>query len=126
MTLGQDFTQDAMDAFSGELYDAVLTTQAIEAIDVNNPTAAPTGTPVAHPCEGFAFDYEQRDIDGVRIVKGDYQVVILRGSLDVVPKPGDEISIPPPGATIAKAARVVNVVAITEAQITLQARGVTT
>ncbi len=123
MSLGQDFESDAIDVFSGDLYDAVLTKQAESAYDEDDPTAAPTTTPVAHDCEGIAFSYQQRLIDGTRIMKGDYQVVLLRGSLTVIPAPGDTIAIPPPGSDTPATARVVNVDAVTEAQITLQVRG---
>lgn len=123
MTLGQDFTADAMGAFSGELHDAILTQQADTAYDANDPTAGPTSTPVPHDCEGIAFTYQRRDIDGTRVIKGDYRVVLLRGSLSVMPQPGDSISIPPPGSETPASARVVNVEAVTEAQITLQVRG---
>lgn len=123
MSLGQDFESDAMDAFSGELYDATLTQQAVEAYDPDDPTAAPESTPIAHACEGIAFAYAARDIDGTRVLKNDYRVVLLRGSLSVTPTPGDSISIPPPGSTTPATARVVLVEAVTEAQITLQVRG---
>lgn len=112
-----------MEAFSGELYDATLTQQAEEEYDADDPTAAPEGEPTEHDCEGIAFDYAQRYIDGTRIVKGDYRVVILRGSLEVTPAPGDLISIPPPGSETPATARVINVEAVTEAAITLQVRG---
>jgi hypothetical protein len=123
MALGQDFEQDAIDAFAGELYDATLTQQAESVYDSADPTAAPTSTPVAHTCEGIAFAYEQRWIDGTRVVKGDYRVVLLKGSLTVTPAPGDTVSIPPPGSTTAATGRVINVEAATESAITLQVRG---
>jgi hypothetical protein len=107
--------------FSGRLNDATLTQQASSAYDASDPTAAPTGTPTAIACEGLAFEYQRRDIDGTRVVKGDYQVVLLRGS--VMPAPGDLISIPPPGSTVAASARVIAVEAVTEAFTTLQVRG---
>lgn len=112
-----------MDAFSGELYSAVLTQQAESAYDENNATAGPTTTPQTYDCEGIAFTYASRDIDGTRVVKGDYRVVVLRGSLSVEPKPGDSISIPPPASVVARSARVINVEAATEAAYTLQVRG---
>lgn len=112
-----------MDAFGGELYDAILTKQAESALDVNDPTAAPTTTPASHTCEGIAFAYEQRLIEGSRIMKGDYRVVLLRGSLSVMPAPGDAISIPPPGSSTPSTARVIAVEAATEAAFTLQVRG---
>lgn len=112
-----------MDAFSGELYSATLTRTAESAYDVNDPTGASTGSATQYDCEGIAFTYQQRDIDGSRVMKGDYRVVILRGSIAIIPRTGDAISIPPPGETVAKSATVVNVDAVTEAAITLQVRG---
>lgn len=123
MSLGQDFSADAMDAFSGELEAAVLSRVTESAYDPNNPTGASTGGTSSYNCEGIAFTYQRRDIDGTRVMKGDYRVVILRGSLATTPQPGDSISIPPPGETVAKNGTVVNVDAITEAQYTLHVRG---
>jgi hypothetical protein len=121
--LGEDLEQAAMDAFSGELHDATLTQQPAAAYDVNDPTAAPSSVPIEHECEGYAFTYQRRDIDGSRVLKNDYRVVLLRGSLSVMPGPGDTISIPPPGSDTPATARVVDIEAVTEAQITLQVRG---
>jgi hypothetical protein len=123
MNLGGDLTGDAMAAFSGELDDATLTQQAATAYDVNNPTAGPTSTPVVHACEGIAFEYERRDIDESRVLKNDYRVVLLRGSLSVMPATGDKISIPPPGSETPATATVVRIEAVTPAQITIQVRG---
>jgi hypothetical protein len=123
VSLGQDFEQDALDAFSGDLNDATLTQQASSAYDIDDPTAAPTSTPVVHTCEGLAFTYARRDIDGTRVLKNDYRVVLLKGSLSVMPAAGDAISIPPPGSTVAVSARVIAVEAVTESQITVQVRG---
>lgn len=123
MSLGQDFSADAMDAFSGELYYAVLTQQAETAYDENDATAGPTSTPQTYNCEGIAFTYQRRDIDGTRVTKKDYRVVILRGSLSVEPKPGDTITIPPPGSETPATARVVELEASTEAAYVIQVRG---
>jgi hypothetical protein len=124
MSLGQDFAADALAAFSGELYDATLTRFAETGYDVDDPAGAPTGASTEYDCEGIAFDYEQSYIDGSRVMRGDYRVVILRGSLAIVPAPGDVMSIPPPNETVAKSARVIAVEAVTEAQVTLHVRGV--
>ncbi len=43
---------------------------------------------------------------------------------DVVPNPSDTISVPPPGETVAKTGRIVDVLTITQATITVQVRGV--
>lgn len=123
MSLGQDFEADALSAFGGQLYDATLTRPASSAYDLDDPTAAPEGDDAEYDCEGIAFTYEQRLIDGTRIMKGDYRVVILRGTLSVVPAPGDMIDIPPPGSDTPATARVIALEAMTEAQITIQVRG---
>jgi hypothetical protein len=114
---------EALAAFSGELYSATLTRPPTSAYDANDATAGPTGTPTTFACEGQAFSYMQRDIDGTRVVKGDYRVVILRGSLSTLPVPGDSISIPPPGESVARSARVINIEVVTEWQLTIQVRG---
>ncbi len=123
MSLGRDFSALALARFSGRLYDVTLTQQAAEAYDVDDPTGAPSTTPVVHTCEGIAFTYERRDIDESRVLKNDYRVVLLKGSLTVMPGPGDAISIPPPGSETPATARVIKVEAVTEAAITLQVRG---
>lgn len=122
MSLGQDFAADAMAAFSGELEAATLTKQAETAYNVDDPTGAPSSVPVDHPCEGIAFNYAERQIDGTRILRGDCRVVILRGSLDVTPAALDTIRIPPPGEGVAVLHTVVAVEAATEAAYTLQVR----
>jgi hypothetical protein len=123
MPLGRDFSADAMAAFGGLLYSATLSRPPVSAYSTSDPTGGPTGSPTTYSCEGIAFTYQQRDIDGSRVVKGDYRVVILRGSLAVTPAPGDSISIPPPGSTVAATARVINLEAATEAAFTVQVRG---
>jgi hypothetical protein len=123
MALGRDFSGNALARFSGRLYDATLTQQAPSAYNASNPTAAPTSMPVAHACEGIAFSYAARDIDGTRVMKHDYRVVILKGSLDATPAPGDTISIPPPGSSTPATARVIDVESVTEAAVTLHVRG---
>jgi hypothetical protein len=123
MSLGRDFSALTLARFTGRLQSATLTRPAESAYDDTDPTAAPTGSGTDYDCEGLAFTYERRDVDGVRIMKSDFQVVILRGSLSIIPDTGDMISIPPPGESSAVSARVVNVDAVTEAFLTLQCRG---
>lgn len=120
MALG---TGRAPSHFAGRLQSATLTKQAATAIDASNPTAAPTGTSTQHACEGQAFAYGLRDIDGSRVIKGDFRVVLIRHGLSVTPQPGDTLSIPPPGSTTPQAVRVVAIEAVTAAQFTLQVRG---
>ena len=114
---------EALAAFDGELYDAVLTRPPTSAYDPDDATGGPTGADETFNCQGQAFSYETRDIDGSRIVKGDYRVVILRGSLATFLVLGDSISIPPPGSDTPATARVVDVEAVTEWGITIQVRG---
>jgi hypothetical protein len=49
--------------------------------------------------------------------------VLLAGSLSVTPRPGDTVSIPPPGSSTAASARVIALEASTEAMYVLQVRG---
>lgn len=121
--LGRDGTAITLAHFAGRLNTATLTRPANSAIDPNDPTAAPTGSPTTYSCQGFAFVYDVRDIDGTRVMKGDYQVTLLRGSLSVMPQPGDAITIPPPGSSTPATARVIAVAGVTEATATLQVRG---
>jgi len=123
MTLATASAERMLARFSGRLNAATLSRPANSAYDANDPTAAPTGTPTSDACEGYAFDYEQRDIDGTRIMKGDYCVVLLRGSLAALPAAGDKVTIPPPGDAIAKTGTVIRVESVTEAAVTVQVRG---
>lgn len=123
MTLASGAADRMFERFSGRLHSATLTQQAETAYDVANPTRGPSSTPVVHDCEGIAFQYQREDIDGTRILKSDYRVVLLRGSLSVMPATGDKISIPPPGSETPATATVVEVETVTEAQITIHVRG---
>lgn len=109
--------------FVGRVNSATLTRPPTSAYDVDDPTAAPTGTATTYACEGLAFTYSLRDIDGTRIMKGDYRVTLLRKSLAVDPQPGDSVSILPPGGTVTRSGRVIAVESITEVAVTLQVRG---
>jgi hypothetical protein len=123
MVLGRDGTATTLARFQGRLHSATLTRPAESAIDLADPTAAPTGTPTTDECEGYAFDYEQRDIDGTRVMKGDYAVTLLRGTLSFIPLPGDQVTIAPPGSTTQTTSTVIAIEAITEAFVTVQVRG---
>lgn len=126
MTLATASAGRMLARMRGRLHAATLSRPANSALDINNPTAAPTGSATTDPCEGYSFDYELRDIDGTRIMKGDVAVVLLRGTLLTDPQPGDLVSIPPPGGSSAQTFRVINVETITEAFVTVQARGAPT
>lgn len=121
--LGRDGKAVTLARFSGRLSNATLTRPGNSAYDLSDPTAAPTGGDTVYPCEGYAFRYAASDIDGTRILRGDYQVTILRGSLAVRPETGDKVSIPPPGEAVAKTATVIAVESVTEAAVTVQVRG---
>lgn len=122
MPLGRDPGAISLARFSGRLNNATLTQQTSTPYDVNNPTAAPSSVPVAHACEGLAFTYANRDIDGTRVLKNDYRVVLLRASLAVMPATDDKISIAPPGESVAIEGTVIRVEAVTDAQVTMQVR----
>lgn len=122
--LGRDFSDVALSRFKGRLYTGTLTTRTPGAY---NPAALGSGTnptTANYPIDGIAFNYEQKYIDGKSVLEGDYRVVMLRDPALEVPTPGDSISIPPPGQTVAQNATIIAVLAVTEAQITVQARGV--
>jgi hypothetical protein len=107
---------------SGRLVDATLTRPANSALDVNNPTAAPTGSPTTFSVEAYAFAYGRDDIDGTRILANDYIVFLLRTSA-VLPQTGDLIDVPPPGEAGSKTGSVIAIEAVTEAFVTMQVRG---
>lgn len=122
MTLASASAARMQARFAGRLSTLTLTRTASSALDPDDPTAAPTGIATNYSGEGYAFDYEQSDIDGTRVMRGDFRVTILR-SLAVIPEPGDAVTIPPPGEVSAKTVRIVAVEAVTEAFTTVQVRG---
>lgn len=125
--LGRDFGSIAQGRFGGRLQSATLTRKTVSAMNPADPAGAAPTTSTPYACEGLAFRYRQRFVDGERVRKGDYLVVLLRASLDAaagVPQPGDTISIPPPDeSTSGKVGYVVGVELLTAAQVTLQVRG---
>lgn len=122
MTLAAGAAERMLARFAGRLQSATLTRPADDEIDPDDPTAAPEGEADEYDVEGYAFAYERRDIDETRILKSDYQVVLLRSS-EVLPQPGDLVSIPPPGSDTPADARVIRIEAVTEAFVTMQVRG---
>jgi hypothetical protein len=124
--LDRDFAAIALARFGDRLQVATLTRKTTGAYSGGDPAGAPATTSTPYTCQGTSFRYRQRFVDGERVRKGDYLVVLLRGSLDAaagLPQPGDAISIPPPDETSAKVGYVVDVPKVTAAQITLQVRG---
>ncbi len=124
--LGRDFSAIAYARFGGRLQSATLTRRVTGAMNLGDPAGAPATTSTPYACEGVSFRYRQRFVDGERVRKGDYLVVLLRGSLSAaagVPQPGDSIDIPPPDWTGTYTGYVVDVPLVTAGQITLQVRG---
>lgn len=122
MTFASASAERMMANFTGRMQSMTLSRQADSAIDVDDPTAAPTGTTTTYNGDGYAFDYDKRDIDETRILKDDFRVIILR-SLAVIPRPGDTLSIPPPNEVTPTTVRVIAVEAVSEAFCTVQVRG---
>ena len=129
--LDRDLGGDAFSRFGGRLFKATLK----HVRPVTMPPADPTNVTQGYDtygCDAIAFGYKIVFVDGEKIRKGDYRVVILRRSFtqnnvsvdDVTPAPDDIISVPPPGGTVALNAKVIAVEVITEAQFTVQVRGV--
>ena len=117
--------------FGGRLSSGSFVRKTITGVDSANPAGPPLSTSATYTCDVVALGYQERYVDGEFIKKGDYRVVVLRGTVeldgvasDVVPNPGDSINCPPPGSSTPAAARVVDVKPITEAFATCQVRGV--
>jgi hypothetical protein len=51
------------------------------------------GDPVDHPAVFVVLDYEDREVDGARILATDKRVLIAAGGLAVEPKPSDRLII---------------------------------
>lgn len=122
MTFATGTAERMIARFAGRLQAATLTRPADSAIDGSDPTAAPTGTGTDYNVEGYSFEYTAADIDETRILRGDYRVILLR-STEVLPQPGDVISIPAPGESSPRTGRVIMVEAVAEAFTSLQVRG---
>jgi hypothetical protein len=67
--------------FGGRLYDATFTKKTAGAYDTSNPSGPPSYAPIVYACKGIAFSYSVDFIDGERIKEGDYEVMILLGTI---------------------------------------------
>lgn len=129
--LGRDWKARMAARFGGRLYAATFTKNTVTGQDPDDPSGPPSASSATYTCSAIALGYEERYIDGEDIKKGDYRVMILRGTIldedgvaaDVVPNPGDTVSCPSPGGSTPVASRVVSVKPITEAFATCQVRG---
>lgn len=110
-----------------------MTRRTVSGPDPSDPAGPPLSTTATYTCDGIAWGYEQRYLDGEKIKSGDYQVTLLRGTMrddalalapSFVPASGDVIAAPPPGSTTPINGRVVKLEAVTEAFVTCQVRGV--
>ena len=128
--LGRDFAASMAARFGGRLYAATLTKHTPATYDGSGNRVA--GATAPYTCSAIAFSYSNRFVDGEQVRKGDYRVVIIRGTLTplvsgdtVLPNPGDTIAIPTPGRTTPQTGTIVNIEGVSEAQITVQVRGPT-
>lgn len=88
--LGRDLGADAYSRFGGRLFAATLRHEVPDPIV--DPTNV-TSTPFDYTCDAYAFSYKQEYVDGERVLKGDYQVVILRGSIAMSNDDGERANI---------------------------------
>jgi hypothetical protein len=129
--LGRDLATKFANRFAGRLASATFTKWTAGGVNPSDPAGPPLGSSAMYSCDAIALAYEERFVDGETILKGDYQVVVLLGSIKlgdvlapgVVPNPGDSISCPPPNQTTPVTGAVVSIVAVTAVAITCQVRG---
>lgn len=130
--LGIDWAETMAERFGGELGAVSFTRRTAGAFNPLDPAGPPAQTVSTYTADGIAFSYKEQLVDGADIKKGDYQVLILRATLRdelgavsaVLPNPGDEISVPPPGESAPKPGRIISVPAVSLAAVTVQVRGV--
>lgn len=131
VVLGRDWAARFASRFGGRLYQATLTKKIAGAYDASDPSGPPTTTSPTYTCSAIALGYNSRFVANERTQKGDYQVLILRGTLldsmlasaNVLPSAGDTILIPPPRGSVAVLGRIVGVDPITEAFATCHVKG---
>lgn len=129
--LGRNWAARFAARFKGRLSAATFTKETITGPDPANVSGPPLSSSATYACDAYAFDFEERFVDGETIRKGDYKVMILRGTIEdsagdpaaVLPAVGDVVSCPPPGSETPLDARVVSVSPITEAFVTCHVRG---
>jgi len=130
--LGIDWAADMAEVFGGDIYDATFVRFGVGTYDDEHPSGPTNPTPATYTAKGRASSYKKRYVDGELIIKGDYRVMLLRGTIktspaaavsDVMPNVGSTVTIPPPGKAVAELGTVVGIEAVTEAFITLQVRG---
>lgn len=111
--LGVNFQQVFASALGGQLLPVTLGKQTAGTIDPSDPTAGTSPTTTSYTCKGTTDkwrDEAPRDGtmgDSVRMKT--FEVIILLGTMStagVIPRPGDTITIVPPGESAAITARI--------------------
>jgi len=131
--LDRDWAATFGDRFAGRLTSATFVREVVTGYNSNDPSGPPQKTTTTYACDGLAWRYIERYVDGEKVHKGDYVVTILRSTVknassqaltpSIVPQPGDAISIPPPGESSTKNGRVLRVKAVTAAYATVVVSG---
>lgn len=130
--LGIDWAADFASDLQDDLQDVSFTRTTLGAFDSDNPTSAPSSTTATYTAKGLAFGYEEQNVDGEHITRGDYAVMMLLGTItddsdapapSAIPQIGDQVTAPPPGQSAAKTGTVVNIDAVTQASVTVRVRG---
>lgn len=123
--LGVVWSADMAGEFGGDFADASFEHIVSRTRNPSDLTGPATVTTTEHTCKALGIAYEQRFIDGETVKRGDFQAIILRGTIDPagLPAPGDAITCYPPGASSPVTATVVGDIAITAGFVTVQVRG---
>lgn len=129
--LGIDWAADFTADLADDLQDVSFTRTTLGAFDADNPTAAPSASSATYDARGLAFAYEEQNVDGEHITRGDYAVMILLGTIElasvaapgIIPQIGDTVTAPPPGQATPLTGTVVNIDAVTQASVTVRVRG---
>lgn len=80
--LGIDWSADMAEVFGADLHDvSFLKTTFGIAYDPTHPSAAPSSASARFFARGIVFSYENEMIDGESVKQGDYQVLILLGTI---------------------------------------------
>lgn len=131
--LNIDWAADAANLFGGQLESATIARKLLSSNNASDPSGPPNTTDQAWTADGVAVNYGERYVDQGKVRKGDHLVILLRGTVKTSPgavaaptwspRPGDVVTIPPPGGGSAVASRVVAVRTLTPAHAVCEVVG---
>lgn len=127
MSFGFDMAADFADAFAGDLFPATIKKRRTGNYDQDDPSSGPATDDTIYTANAIAFQYDEELIATEQVANTMFLVTIMVGSIRLastsvleryIPVPGDIISIPPPGQSVAVDAIVSAIRSLTEVAAT--------